>query len=527
MAGKKTIGELSVLLGMDTEVFEKKMGKSKSDLESLSGSAKSMALKFAAAFAAVAGAVKSAEVVIQSTQFTADAFDKTVAGLKQGMDNFFIAISSGDWTNFIDGLNKSIESARNLASEMDALGDVRRSMSIQQTQLEGKQFELLEKLRDRTGKYTITQQKAFFAEYTKNQEDFNKKVLANAYRERDAKLNLYADVSGMPKEDIYQILLKYSDSYEAIFNGVQAKYDAAKKKFEETNKTVVYNKDEFLAGLDGVDKLVASLYYKFGKLNDVKLDDAVASINAVGNALNANSKFAVENSRLKNQIFKGDKSGSDVPAVVASTPSDFNYGGFGKTMDSELQKQLGVLTDPTLAQRVSENFKAMSAGMTPELEKMKADIAAFSQSVSDALEQLIEGAITTFATSIGEAFATGDWSNFGKDMLNALGQWAQQFGSLLIASGVALTALYTADPVTKIVAGGALVAIGAALSAISNSPPKESGSNYSGAGYSSSAYSSSNSSNRSMELIWRRAGKDLVAIMKDENTSVNTITGKR
>jgi len=526
MAGKKTIGELSVLLGMDTEVFEKKMGKSKSDLESLSGSAKSMALKFATAFAAVAGAVKSAEVVIKSTQFTADSFDKTVAGLKQGMDNFFIAVSSGDWTNFLDGLNKSMEAARNLASEMDALGDVRRSMSIQQTQLEGKQYELLEKMRDRTGKYTIIQQKAFFAEYTKNQEDFNKKVLANAYRERDAKLNTYSAISGLPKEDIYQILRNYSDTYEDIFNGVQVKYDEAKKKFEETNKVVVYNKDEFIAGLDGVDKLMASLYFKFGKLNDVKLDDAVASINAVQIALNADAKFGVENSRLKNQLFKGGKADGIEPATVPVTPTFTPSGKFGAMMDSELAKQLGVLTDPTLAQRVSQNFKAISAGMTPELEKIKADIMAFSQSVNDSFEQLIEGTITTFATSIGEAFATGDWSNFGKDMLNALGKWAQQFGALLIASGVALTALYTADPITKIVAGGALVAIGAALSAISNSPPKGSGSTYS-AGGSVSPYSSSNNSNRVIQLEWKRAGKDLVAIIKDENTSFNALTGKR
>jgi hypothetical protein len=175
MAGKKTIGELSVLLGMDTEVYQKKMGKSKSELESFSGSAKNMALKFTAAFAAVAGAVKSAQVVIQSTQFTADAFEETVAGLKQGMDNFFIAVSSGDWTNFTQGLIDSMEAARNLAAEMDALGDVRRGLSIQAVELEGKQYELLEKMKDRTGKYSIAQQKQYFAEYTKNQELYTHK----------------------------------------------------------------------------------------------------------------------------------------------------------------------------------------------------------------------------------------------------------------------------------------------------------------------------------------------------------------
>lgn len=533
MAGKKTIGELSVLLGMDTEVFEKKMGKSKSDLESLSSTAQSMALKFAAAFAAVAGAVKSAEVVIQATQFTADAFDKTVAGLKQGMDNFFIAVSSGDWTNFIEGLNKSIEAAKNLASEMDALGDVRRGLSIQAVELEGKQFELLEKMKDKTGKYSIDQQKKYFEEYTKNQKLYNGLILDAANRERDAILDSYSAITGLENVQIYQVLKNYGDRYEKKFNEAQTKLTKAADQWGQTHDIAKegnffdkVNFENYLSTLSDVDKFYVQLYRHFGKLNDAKLDTATASIRQVGEALNANSKFAVENMRLYNMLFKGEKGDTTEPSTVSVTSTFTPSGKFGSMMNSELQKQLGTLTDPTLAQRVANNFKAMSAGVTPELEQMKMDIMAFSQSVNDSFEQLIEGSITTFAAGIGEAFATGDWSNFGKDMLNALGQWAQQFGSLLIASGVALKALYTADPFTKIIAGGALVAIGAALSAVSQSPPSGSGSTYS-SNTSVSPYSNSNNSNRVIQLEWKRAGRDLVAIMKDENTSFNTLTGKR
>jgi len=533
---KKTIGELSVLLGMDTEVYSKKMQASKSDLEKFGDNAKNVAAKFMVAFAAIAGAVKSAEVVIQSTQFTADAFDKTVAGLKAGMEGFFIAVSSGDWTNFIDGLHKSIAAAKDLASELDALGDVRRGLSIQAVELEGKQFDLLVKMRDKTGTYTIAQQKQFFEEYTKNQHSYNAKILEAANRERDAILNSYSAITGLMPIEIYSVLKNYGDNYEKRFNDAATKLQKAKDDALETfvgaQGAVTVDKfvlDEYVSSLSEVDKFYYKLYAHFGKLNDAKLYTATASIRQVGEALNANSKFAYENIRLYNMLFNETKTAGvstvDTPSAAPSSSSPYSD-RFSGMMGSELQKQLGGLTDPTLPQRVSQNFKAMSAGLTPELEKMKADIEAFAQSVSDALEQLVEGAITTFASSIGDAFATGDWSNFGKDMLNALGQWAQQFGALLIASGVALTALYTADPVTKIVAGGALVAIGAALSAISNSPPKGGGSDYY-SGSSVSSYSGSGSSNRTVELVWRRAGKDMVAIMRDENTSYNTLTGKR
>jgi hypothetical protein len=331
----------------------------------------------------------------------------------------------------------------------------------------------------------------------------------------------------MPVE-IYTILKNYGDNYEKKFNEAATKLEKAKNDALETfvgaqGAVTVdkFNLDQYIASLSEVDKFYYKLYAHFGKLNDAKLDGAVSSINAVGQALNANTKFAVENMRLYNQLFKGGK--TPVPGAPVSAP----MGNFGNVMGSELQKQLAVLTDPTLAQRVSANFKNISAGMTPELEKIKKDIEDFANSVSASLENLVEGTIVTFASSVGEAFASGDWSNFGASMLDSLGKWAQQFGALLIASGVALTALFTGDPYTKIIAGAALVAIGAALSAVATSPPKSAGSGFQSTGTSvgSSSYSSNN--NKTYELVWRRVGKDLIAMFKEESNSVKTLTGRR
>ncbi|OPZ46349.1 MAG: hypothetical protein BWY95_01758 [Bacteroidetes bacterium ADurb.BinA104] len=74
---------------------------------------------------------------------------------------------------------------------------------------------------------------------------------------------------------------------------------------------------------------------------------------------------------------------------------------------------------------------------------------------------LISSGIGDIASAIGNAFA-GNWDDLGADLIGAMGNLAQQFGSLLIASGVAAQSLQTliANPLTAIAAGAALVALG-------------------------------------------------------------------
>ena len=111
--------------------------------------------------------------------------------------------------------------------------------------------------------------------------------------------------------------------------------------------------------------------------------------------------------------------------------------------------------------------------------KMNEDL---SENLVD-LGGLISGAVNNFAGIIGEAFA-GDFSDFGASLLSAVGGFAQQFGALLIAAGIAskqLQALIT-NPFAAIAAGAALVALGALTSKKAQSMTKNL---TSGGGYSS------------------------------------------
>ena len=80
---------------------------------------------------------------------------------------------------------------------------------------------------------------------------------------------------------------------------------------------------------------------------------------------------------------------------------------------------------------------------------------------------IISSGIGDIASAIGNAFA-GNWDDLGADLIGAMGNLAQQFGSLLIGMGTAAWHLKTTlitKPWLAIAAGAALVALGAAASA--------------------------------------------------------------
>jgi len=83
---------------------------------------------------------------------------------------------------------------------------------------------------------------------------------------------------------------------------------------------------------------------------------------------------------------------------------------------------------------------------------------------------LISGGIADIANSIGEAAATGG-RDFGKNILRSIAGFAQQFGAILIATGIGAKAFKSFSPAAMIGAGAALIALGGAVKAtIANRP---------------------------------------------------------
>lgn len=80
---------------------------------------------------------------------------------------------------------------------------------------------------------------------------------------------------------------------------------------------------------------------------------------------------------------------------------------------------------------------------------------------------LIASGLSDFASSVGEAFAEGNFEGLGSGLISAMGDMISQFGAMLISAGIAAVALKVLikNPWTAIAAGIALVALGAAVSA--------------------------------------------------------------
>lgn len=120
------------------------------------------------------------------------------------------------------------------------------------------------------------------------------------------------------------------------------------------------------------------------------------------------------------------------------------------------------------------------------MDRLDESLIAMKEKVtvsSEEIGQLLSAGISSFAQTIGDAFA-GNWDGLGAGLLKAVGSLAQQFGGLIVGMGVAALELQSliTNPLTAIAAGAALIALGALASKAAQNMMKSA---TTGAGYSS------------------------------------------
>ena len=91
---------------------------------------------FVAGLVSIDTARAAFEKGIQSTQASADAFDKVMAGLTSGVDEFFASLTSGDWGHFFSNIDSAISRASELSVALDTLGDMEWARNFQQIKIE-------------------------------------------------------------------------------------------------------------------------------------------------------------------------------------------------------------------------------------------------------------------------------------------------------------------------------------------------------------------------------------------------------
>ena len=130
-------------------------------------------------------------------------------------------------------------------------------------------------------------------------------------------------------------------------------------------------------------------------------------------------------------------------------------------------KNLGQLIVPGSI----EIGNALKASIAQPVEEVK----ELANEAGQALSAAAASAFSGLGVAIGEALAgQGD---IGEKFLKLIGTFMVQFGSALVALGIAEAAwISSLDPVTKIIAGGALIIAGALISAVAKKKPGNKGS---------------------------------------------------
>ncbi len=67
------------------------------------------------------GAIKVAEGVINSSQYATDKWNKTVAGLKNGWQEFTVSLANLDFSNFTNRMKEAIQAGRDYADVIDLM----------------------------------------------------------------------------------------------------------------------------------------------------------------------------------------------------------------------------------------------------------------------------------------------------------------------------------------------------------------------------------------------------------------------
>lgn len=130
------MSEILTRLLLDTKGFDNNLKKAKKSTEdfssSIAGKLGSAMTKLAGGLGIAMGAAEAFDKVIKGSQATGDKYAETLAGLKRGVDEFFSALGTGDFSAFNTGLDGMIAKAREAYRAMDQLGNAQMSFDIAQ-----------------------------------------------------------------------------------------------------------------------------------------------------------------------------------------------------------------------------------------------------------------------------------------------------------------------------------------------------------------------------------------------------------
>lgn len=164
------------------------------------------------------------------------------------------------------------------------------------------------------------------------------------------------------------------------------------------------------------------------------------------------------------------------------------------------------------------------------LKTQMSEVKMAALDMSSGIEKAFEDSVVSLSEFIGDAFSgSADLNSMFDVILSQFGQFAVSMGKMLVAYGISMEGFKKAftNPYAAVASGAALIVVGSMIKNAATSP-NISGSSAGVSSSSVSSYSNYNStpSTQTIELVWKRAGKDLVAIIDTENYVNRVLTAR-
>lgn len=482
---------------LDDKDYSAKLDKAKKSNREFADSTTSgltAALKGVAAAVAVAvTAMESFKRVINASQTTSDAFEATMRGMRNSVDSFFTALSTGDFTAFSMGLDGIMNKARATAAALDQLGNTVISYGYFSSRNQADFNEAITTMRDRgasadeiaAAKATadkvfgdqeaITQQlKERVKEAIQNLVTEGNLLSSNAVTTLDIDKVLRLDVDAMgaaQKEALKQQYAEYMQIYEDVvkqnsyvtttstnygsvstkttdWDKVREQMAAVNEQYQDAilfNEILVRNSDEWLKELVSVaqqsDHASRVLSSMARMLNRAESSTANISRNMQTTAIAARSIPGV-NTNLAGIANQPTSAPSAIPTLEGGDITGF-----------------GLAVDVAAAQRSLGN-KAVQTGLQIIADEQIENINTASTALGG-----MASVISTLSGAVDDS--TASWLTWTAGVLQAVAQALPQIAALTAASGAEATASGTAavgKSASTAAVGGPVAAAAAAVS---------------------------------------------------------------
>lgn len=181
-----------------------------------------------------------------------------------------------------------------------------------------------------------------------------------------------------------------------------------------------------------------------------------------------------------------------------------------------------------LSNKLSEALATKPIEVPLRMEKAKEQLLDLNDVIQQTMVDGIEGIAESLGNLLGNLTnGEGGVADFGQDLLEMFGGFAQKFGKVLVAFGVAVEAAKVSaesfNGIAAIAAGAALIAAGAAVKTIASNMASAMGGASSAGSYvaSSASYGSSGYANSTLQVevsgTLTANGSQLVAVLNNEN----------